>query len=512
MKEFPDDELDKLFRKSAEELDSNFDPQDWNALKKRLDENDGRTTGAWLKKWWPAGLLALLMLAGLTTYLLTDNYKKEDKKIAGKVNQLPADNQIQEKTAGKILADTITERDEDLSLLENNVLDNAEKRIKTGKNNITKEDKLKRPENGSEFSSEESNPIFLEENKKALPRRGSKTGGVYLEPNHSIGRKGGGAIISASETEKKGKRNTLPDQKTDDPVKETSNQEVAYDSADNQSEKEDFQNLIINKIETNSRNIDVEKTEPEKRLNIPVTALKSKVFVWKQAEKLPIVEGTKIPQVSKTEEIENSISAEKQPEPKFAVRFGYSPDISSTGLKNLTKPGTAVSLLIEYSFLPKLYFQTGLIRSSKGYNAKAGEYEWPSSWNNQKVRPTSVDAICKVIEIPLNLRFDIAQHERSRWFVGAGASSYFMQNEKYDYKYPLHSYNIIWKDYETSTGWYWLSHLNASAGLEYRFSKKLSLLAEPYVRVPIKKVGYGKVDLFSAGMWFSIRYTPVFKK
>lgn len=117
-----------------------------------------------------------------------------------------------------------------------------------------------------------------------------------------------------------------------------------------------------------------------------------------------------------------------------------------------------------------------------------------------------------MIEIPLNLRFDIAQNERSRWFVGAGASSYYMQNEKYDYNYPAHTYNIIWNDYETSTGWFLLSHLNASAGFEYRFSKKLSLLAEPYVRVPIKKVGYGKVDLFSAGMWFSLRYTPVFTK
>ncbi len=78
MKEFPDDELDKLFRKSAEELDSNFDPQDWNALKNRLDEHDGRTPAAWFKKWWPAGMLALLMLAGLTTYLLTNNEGNAD--------------------------------------------------------------------------------------------------------------------------------------------------------------------------------------------------------------------------------------------------------------------------------------------------------------------------------------------------------------------------------------------------------------------------------------------------
>jgi hypothetical protein len=61
MIELPDDELDKLFRKSSEELDPQFEPEDWNSLKKRLDETGWKTPAAWFRKWWPLGLLLLLI-------------------------------------------------------------------------------------------------------------------------------------------------------------------------------------------------------------------------------------------------------------------------------------------------------------------------------------------------------------------------------------------------------------------------------------------------------------------
>jgi hypothetical protein len=532
MKELPDDELDKLFRKSAEELDSNFDPQDWNALKKRLDDHDGKTAGAWFKRWWPAGMLAILMLAGLTTYLMTNKEDRAGKDVIASTNQsedsgvlAKQQQEMAEKPEIGTLAEKQTAIKNNPEVSENNTsvsgknltpdrgsdqkkktaLVRPEKLMPVGRSEITH---AKQTEHEvAEESTKSINKISKSENRKILPRRWSKTGGVYLAPNHSIGRRGDGAFISKNDAAEKSQINTTSDRKGLNPENEPGNQEVPY-SEKNRNEKEVVSDALTDN-ETDRAAGHAEETAAESRLKFPVDALKSKALVWGKNNKLPVIPEKKTPQVSET--AENVSAGKKEPEPKFAVRFGFSPDISSTGLKNLTKPGTAVSLLIEYSFLPKLYFQTGLVRSSKVYNAKAGEYEWPDDWNNQKARPTSIDALCKVIEIPLNLRFDISQNERSRWFVSAGASSYYMQKEKYDYNYPAHSYGILWPDYKTSTGWYWLSHLNASAGFEYRFSKKLSLLAEPYVRVPVKKVGYGKVDLFSAGMWFSIRYTPVFK-
>lgn len=533
MKEFPDDELDKLFRKSAEELDSDFDPQDWNALKNRLDENDGRTPAAWFKKWWPAGMLGLLMLAGLTTYLLTKEEGNADKSIVKKENQFPESRVLTEKQnkqiaekAGSVSADTKlaesgnssekdgnntfeSKSDKNLSITGKELKAKTDysqgEKVTATSTGIAKTDKLKETENKTlQLSTKSEDKVSKSENRKTLPRRWSKTGGVYLAPNHSIGRRGDGASLSD------------PDLKIDGFVKqdfEKTNPEKLYQEIANltdygkpKNSKNNFpfdRKVVENVLNTPGSN-------ELSRLNISANELKSRSLVWKKTNSLPKIEVKEadIPPVS------GPVKAvsEKEPTPKFAVRFSFSPDISSVGLKNFTKPGTAVSLLVEYAILSKLYIQTGVARSSKVYKAEGGDYVWPSSWNDQTSRPYSTDATCKVIEIPLNLRYDIFQGARSRWFASAGVSSYYMQNEKYDYHYGPHAYDAKWKNWDGSTGWYLLSHINASAGYEYRFSKKISLLAEPYVRIPVKKVGFGKVDLFTTGIWFSIRYTPIFKK
>jgi len=506
MKEFPDDELDKLFRKSSEELDSTFDPDDWNALKRKLDEHDGKTPGAFLKKWWPVGLLALLFVAGLTTYVLTSN--GDDRKQ--NLSRISVEKQLSGKTQkadpGKAIGKELENGSPEAALRVN-----PEKERKLADSPAGTEDI--NPAKRDLLSVRSSKNVLADgsKNRKILPRRWSKTGGVYLEPDRSIGRKVDGAFYSDNKNSKTGRRTKADSfQKQDLTLEENKLNTLSF-SENDKKPKEEISRITPVRLsgspDLTERAGDLNPDVAKDRLVIRAYLLKSKSFVLGRSEKLPEVEKVEAPVTE-----EPSLKAKEQvPMPKLAVRFGFSPDLSSVGLKNFTKPGTAVSLLVEYSFLPKLYFQTGLISSSKGYNARPGEYEWPSSWNDQKARPTSVDALCKVIELPLNFRYDVSQSDRSRWFVGAGASSYYMKNEKYIYNYAPHTYNVIWYEHEAATGWYWLSHLNASAGYEYRFSKKLSLLAEPYVRIPIKKVGYGKVNLFSTGVWFSIRYTPVFK-
>lgn len=496
MKELPDDELDKLFKKSAEELDSIFDPQDWNALSKSLDSADGKTPVMWWRKWWPAGLLALLMTGGIGIYWLTNNAKESENnfaiKNAGQTSIGPApsikkDEANNSKTVEKQVGADLKELGENISETGNTGEIKEVGIVAKGDGGVVSVSKNGLP--GATVNKE----IAETKNRKILPRRWSKTGGVYLEPNRSIGRGGDGAFNVADNVDKSSG--------IQDDAGKVREKEVLERSGSAGSEVFDSGKRIAENNPVSSHD-----AAEENRLLIAADLLEARAMVWNKTSALPKVKPAEAPVFEPVKTAE-----EKEPSPKFAVRFSYSPELSTIGLKNFSKPGTAVSLLIEYALFRKLYIQTGVTRSSKVYNAKAGEYEWPASWNDQKVLPTSVDGVCKIIEIPLNLRYDIVQRERSRWFVGAGASSYYMQNEKYDYNYSKYVHYPKWPNYETSTGWYWLSHLNASVGYEYRLSKKLSLIAEPYVRIPVKKVGFGKVDLFTFGTWFSVRYTPVFK-
>ena len=506
MIELPDDELDKLFRKSSEEFDPNYEPKDWNALSRRLDREDGKTPAAWFRKWWPAVILALLIPAGLAGYYWINSADSNKR-------------QITQSSSPKIISPepvAVPKPESEKPVPGSKVKEPLASAENVPQNNAPESgNKSKSIGNHVEESNEETTEkAGLDKNEvsKILPRSRSKAGGVYLEPNRSKGKEGDGAFSSIQNKPLKQNRSVIRRNEIGD-ENITENQfgknslagkKPAIVSDKSNDAVQDAISILSSK-NLAAKDQDITTKEAEDRLLLSVSALDHLPFNKKTALQFPAITWTQTETIEPPKQVKQN-----EPSPKLAIRFGYSPDMSSVGLKNFSKPGSAFSLMVEYGLSRRLYLQTGVVRSEKVYFADSSEYEWPADWKTGP-RAISTDATCKIIEIPLNLRYDLIQNNRFRVFAGAGMSSYHMQNEKYVYNYAPHTYNIKWKDYETKTGWYLLSHVNLSAGYEHRISNKLSLLAEPYVKIPIKKVGYGKVDLFTAGVWLSIRYTPVFK-
>jgi hypothetical protein len=84
-----------------------------------------------------------------------------------------------------------------------------------------------------------------------------------------------------------------------------------------------------------------------------------------------------------------------------------------------------------------------------------------------------------------------------------------MKEETYDYllKDPagqIHYYTTVYKN-ENS---HFFSVINLSGGYQYHFSERFSLMAEPYVKIPISGVGHGKVNLNSGGILFTAGFKP----
>lgn len=466
MTELPDDELDKLFRKSSEELDPQFDPEDWNKLKKRLDAHDGKVAGGWFRKWWPLGLLALLIPLGFALYF-TNNTQE--------AATLPTDREAKNGIAADDKAgDDVAKSSFDKSDLNKNEVRNDEKNAespeKQSESDIQPTKPLRNKEADIAKSSSIANLNITDyQRRKKLPRSQSKTGGVYLEPNRSKQEGGDGAFSF----------NSVAADKTKEPI------------AGNSAINEQVNNVNV--------------SEEQSRLLISAAMLSSRMLNWDNQPETPAVTFT-APEVA-----EEPAKPQKAVEDyaKWAVRLGYSPDLSTVGFKNYTKPGAAFSLLIEYGLSSRLYLQAGVVRSVKDYTANAGEYKLPKYVTDINT-PYDVDGNCTMFEIPLGLRYNVVRSEQSKWFVGTGVSSYYAQKERYDYNYEhyIHGQKPYWQG---KTGWFLLSHINASVGYERSITQKLSLVAEPYIRIPVKGVGYGKVNLTTVGMWISLRYTPAFK-
>jgi hypothetical protein len=122
---------------------------------------------------------------------------------------------------------------------------------------------------------------------------------------------------------------------------------------------------------------------------------------------------------------------------------------------------------------------------------------------------SQIDADCKVYEIPLALSYNFGFSKKHNWFVSTGLSSYLMKKEKYKYEYTYPSgARYSYTHTVNNENKHYFSILTLSGGYTKKIGNRLSLTAEPYVKIPLTGIGYGNVKLNSAGLLFSVSINP----
>lgn len=259
---------------------------------------------------------------------------------------------------------------------------------------------------------------------------------------------------------------SLPDQ----PVKKETVQEKKYETIQNK--------LGESKV--------VEKSEPEKKTDIE----KKNDNVADQPKIKEIKTATKKAGNKKKSSLFLSASA--------------GPDISSIGADRFGKVKLLGGAGLGYTFNDRWTVRTGFYTSSKVYTAMPKDYKSPVPIPNPMYL-SRIDADCRIYEVPLSLSYNFGRTEKRNMFVSAGISSYFMKKEKYVYMYqypggPLYPY---YEHEVKDENKHYFSVVTLSGGYQRKISKRISLAAEPYVKLPLSGVGYGKIKLNSAGILVS---------
>jgi hypothetical protein len=190
----------------------------------------------------------------------------------------------------------------------------------------------------------------------------------------------------------------------------------------------------------------------------------------------------------------------------FYIRPMFSPDISTIAGNKIGEIGSNWGIMLDYRFAKRLSIQTGVIRSLKLYDAYPEQYTfaWKVPYGTAL---KEIVATCKMIDIPINIRYDLTKKSNSRLFVSSGVTSYLMLNEKYEYIYTNPTApGIKWRDWEGNTGNYFFGVANFSLGYERKIAKRWTIQAEPFVKIPLDKIGFGDVKLLSTGLFVSAKY------
>ena len=137
--------------------------------------------------------------------------------------------------------------------------------------------------------------------------------------------------------------------------------------------------------------------------------------------------------------------------------------------------------------------------------------------NSEKTELITVEAELLAIEIPLNVSFNLYSGRGKRLFISTGASSYFYISENYNFekeKFDLPSSSNIRKlsivnetlSYGAFRHFDLFSSIMLSAGVEKRTGLKSSVTIEPFMQLPIRKMGNERVPVYSTGLMLKYNF------
>ncbi len=195
---------------------------------------------------------------------------------------------------------------------------------------------------------------------------------------------------------------------------------------------------------------------------------------------------------------------------RWSVGLVIAPDFTTVGqLNEFTQPGIDVGVTVEYSVNQRLSITAGAILTRKLYNTSdIGEYNVPDGFWSASWVPEEIFANCKVIDIPIDLRYRLIEGKRTSLFASAGVSSYLMLNERYDYDYGSWQNNgrqpeatVVSNENNHFFGVY-----NLSAIISRKIRQNISIEVEPFLKNSLGGVGWGQVKLKSTGMLLHVKY------
>ncbi|WP_210464180.1 porin family protein [Rufibacter roseolus] len=179
------------------------------------------------------------------------------------------------------------------------------------------------------------------------------------------------------------------------------------------------------------------------------------------------------------------------------VALAVAPDVTTVKFKNPDAVSANAGILLGVPLTHKLSLVSGVVWANKVYSANADDYYFSNGYTYTE----PVDATCKVIDIPINLQYRLFGNEKNTLAIQAGLSSYLMLSEKYTSGgyYPYH--NEV-----SNENQHWFKVQNVSLMYSRTISPVFSFGVEPFVKIPYGGIGDGKVKLTSAGVFFSAGY------
>jgi len=209
----------------------------------------------------------------------------------------------------------------------------------------------------------------------------------------------------------------------------------------------------------------------------------------------------------------------------FGLAFG--PDYTDAGGISNNQFGNNIGLSLGYYVTKKISINSGFSYSNKFYWTPGHGFNPPSNRSQNPSGPATLTAAAayaapphveyvngssSLYEIPLTVRYDFFNKNKTKLFVNGGMSSYIITRQTYIY-FSHNGYSpVAWKVTNNRQLNYWFDVVDFSFGMETEVGKGFSFQLEPFMRIPLKGMGMENEKMNTYGLMISFRFAPVLSR
>jgi hypothetical protein len=445
------DDMDELFRRASEEYPLNTDGADWNKVMQQLDHEDGALTEEDKKKrdfkfLW---LLLLLPIGFICGRYIGNNNKSAFVNSAKetRIAASPVDKSVSKET-------TLKPKSEGL---------------KGSNAGILKREKISPVSKVNETQPSTNTTSFVS-NNKLKKSAASRVG----EPG----------LLVKSSILKQPKTNS-----DNDDLKGVIENSAKKISSDNNARKD-----ASMPVKSSSDEVANGEVKPD---NILPNAVQN---VINSSDKKTISDTPLI--ASKV--IESKRNIEQKNKAKLSYSLVLGPDISTVKGEKTSHLGYTAGVVLKYQLSRRISVEGGLLWAKKNYYSDGKYFDTSGLKLPMHSVVKTAEGYCKMFEIPVNIRYDFLIKKNYALFVSTGLSSYLMKREAYDLSYQRYN-QLYTKEYGyDNSSKNWFSIMNLSLGYQRSIGKSTTVGFAPYIKLPLRGVGVGKLPVSSKGLYLTL--------
>jgi hypothetical protein len=158
-----------------------------------------------------------------------------------------------------------------------------------------------------------------------------------------------------------------------------------------------------------------------------------------------------------------------------------------------------IGAIFGYRFSRFLSVESGISMVKKYYSTRGEYFSMDEMGGMPGAEMMEVKGSSKVIRIPLHIRTDIIFQPTYRLFSSFGVSSYILTEENNQYEIMMNgSEEKMFGSYSRNKNYF-----AATADVSFGYERQLGnnqIKFQPYLQIPVKGIGVGKLPIKSAGI------------